>query len=127
VKLARDELVQPHKLMEGEWVLVRHEDPQKFESKWFGPYQIVEKMMLGTYRLQDPNGKELAALGHGNRLLRAYISSTETLKKLWAPAAKDQLRRRNITKEYIDSDNPRNTELFEQYLFEDNDQNYQDE
>jgi hypothetical protein len=127
-KAARDELVQPHKLAEGEWVLVRHEDPQKFESKWFGPYQITEKMMLGTYRLQDPNGKELAALVHGNRLLKAYISSTETLKKLWAsPAAKDQLRRRNIT-EYVGSDNPQNTALLEQYLFEnDDDQNYQDE
>ena len=127
-KAARDELVQPHNLTEGEWVLVRHEDPQKFESKWFGPYQIMEKMMLGTYRLQDPNGKELAALVHGNRLLRAYISSTETLKKLWAsPAAKDQLRRRNITTEYIGSDNPQNTALLEQYLFEDDDQIYQDE
>jgi hypothetical protein len=24
------------------------ENPQKFESKWFGPYQIVETMILGT-------------------------------------------------------------------------------
>jgi hypothetical protein len=95
-------------------VLVRHEDPKKFESKWFGSYQIMEKMMLGTYRLQDPNGKELAALVHENRLLRAYISSTEILKKLWtSSAAKDQLRRRNITAEYIGSDNPQNTELLE--------------
>jgi hypothetical protein len=88
----------------------------------------MEKIILGTYRLQDPNGKELAALVHGNRLLRAYISSTETLKKFWAsPAAKDQLRLRNITTEYIGSDNPQNTELLEQYLFEDDDQIYQDE
>jgi len=59
-----------------------YENPQKFESKWFGPYQVVEKMILGTYRLQDPNGKELAALVHGNRLLKANITSAETLKKL---------------------------------------------
>jgi hypothetical protein len=104
-------------------VLVRHEDPQKFESKWFGPYQIMEKMMLRTYRLQDPNGKELAALVHGNRLLRAYISSTKTLKKLWAsPVAKDQLRHLNITTEFVGSDNPQNTALLEQYLFENDDQ-----
>jgi hypothetical protein len=121
-------VVKSHKLAEDEWVLERHEDPKKFESKWFGSYQIMEKMMLGTYRLQDPNGKELTALVHGNRLLRAYISSTEILKKLWAsPAAKGQLRRRNITTEYIGSDNPQNTELLEHYLFEDDDQNYQDE
>jgi hypothetical protein len=42
VKELRDELVQEHELSEGEWVLVRHENPQKFESKWFGPYQINE-------------------------------------------------------------------------------------
>jgi hypothetical protein len=45
-KIARDELVQPHELEEGQWVLVRHEAAQKFEVKWFGPYQIVEKMLL---------------------------------------------------------------------------------
>ena len=65
-KDSRDEIVTPHELDEGEWVLVRHETPQKFESKWYGPYQIIQRMMLGTYRLQDPNGRELAALVHGN-------------------------------------------------------------
>jgi hypothetical protein len=61
-KTTRDQLVKPHKLREGEWVLVRHENPQKFEAKWFGPYQVVQRMLLGTYRLQDPNGHELAPL-----------------------------------------------------------------
>ena len=56
--------VTPHKLDEGQWVLVRHEKPQKFEAKWFRPYQVVQRMLLGTYRLQDPNGGELAALVH---------------------------------------------------------------
>ena len=32
-KEARNETVQPHNLDVGEWVLVRHENPQKFESK----------------------------------------------------------------------------------------------
>ena len=87
----RDQKAQLHRLDVGEWVLVRHENPQKFESKWFGPYQIMEKMMLGTYRLQDPNGRELAALVHGNRLVKANISSADELRKLWAaPATKDQ-------------------------------------
>jgi hypothetical protein len=45
-KGAQDELVKPHKFQEGEWVLVRHENPLKFESKWFGPYQVVQKMLL---------------------------------------------------------------------------------
>ena len=94
--------------------------PQKFESKWFGPYQVVEKMMLGTYRLQDPNGKELATLVHGNRLIKANISSADELRRLWAaPAMKDQLRRRNLNAEIMPSDERQNTELLEQYLWDD--------
>jgi hypothetical protein len=42
---ARDRLSElittPHNLETGDWVLVRHEKPYKFESKWFGPYQII--------------------------------------------------------------------------------------
>ena len=43
-KNARDELVQPHKFQEGQWMLVHHEKPLKFEFK----YQIIQKMLLGT-------------------------------------------------------------------------------
>jgi hypothetical protein len=46
-KNIRDATVQPHKFQEGQWVLVRHEKLMKFESKWFGPYQVVQKMLLG--------------------------------------------------------------------------------
>ena len=84
--------MKPHKLEEGEWVLVRHENPQKFEAKWFGPYQVVQKMLLGTYRLRDPNGRELAALVHGNRLIKVNIRTADELRDLWAsPKAKDKL------------------------------------
>jgi hypothetical protein len=118
-KEAKDEIVQPHDIDTGDWVLVRHEDPHKFESKWFGPYQVVEKMLLGTYRLQDPNGRELASLVHGNRLLKARINSTDELRKLWAaPATKDQLRRQNLNPELIISDDPKSSDLLEQYLLQ---------
>jgi hypothetical protein len=118
-KEARDETVRPHDIEAGEWVLVRHENPQKFESKWFGPYQVVERMLLGTYRLQDPNGRELASLVHGNRLVKARVSSAEELQRLWAaPATKDQLRRRNLNPEWMTSDDERNTDLLERYLIE---------
>ena len=114
----RDDIVTPHTLEEGDWVLVRHEKPQKLESKWFGPYQIVQKKLLGTYRLQDPNGRELQALVHGNRLLKANIRTSDELRKLWAsPATKDQLRRRNIQTELIASE-PENTDTLERYLLE---------
>jgi len=119
-KDVHDERVVPHHLDAGQWVLVRHENPKKFEPKWFGPYQILERKLLGTYRLQDPNGKELAALVHGNRLLKTNLSSVEELRELWAsPARKDQLRRHNINAEWIPSDDPVNTAMLEKYLFED--------
>src|SRR5437773_3352095 len=114
----RNEIVTPHALQEGDWVLVRHEKPQKFESKWFGPYQITQRMLLGTYRLQDPFGRELLALVHGNRLIEAQIRTTDDLRRLWAsPATKDALRRRNIQTELIPSD-PEQTDLLERYLLE---------
>jgi hypothetical protein len=114
----RNETVTPHALEEGDWVLVRHERPQKFECKWFGPYQVVQKMMLGTYRLQDPNGKELHALVHGNRLLKANLRTTEELRHLWAsPAAKDVLRRYNSQTELVPADDE-GTAALERYLFE---------
>ena len=115
----RNELVTPHQLDIGDWVLVRHETPNKFEPKWFGPYQIMEKMLLGTYRLQDPNGTELAALIHGNRLIKAAISTADELRDLWAsPAVKDMLRKKGIHYEVVPS-YPENTALLNQQLRED--------
>jgi hypothetical protein len=117
----RDELVKPHKFDEGEWVLFRHENPQKFEAKWFGPYQVVQKMLLGTYRLQDPNGRELAALVHGNRLIKASVRTADELRDLWAsPRAKDKLRKRNRSIELVPS-YPENTDRLDQYLQNDDD------
>jgi Integrase zinc binding domain len=119
-KKDQDGLVTPHQLDVGMWVLVRHENPQKFESKWFGPYQIMQKMLLGTYRLVTPDGKELAALVHGNRLIPAHISETDKLERLWAsPRTKDILRKRNqgrIPELFLAT--PENTDLLEQYLFD---------
>ena len=81
-KGVRDEIVTPHSLEEGDWVLVRREKPQKLESKWFGPYQIVQRMLLGTYHLHDSNERELQALVHDNRLIKAYIRTMNELRKL---------------------------------------------
>ena len=115
----RNELVIPHHLDVGDWVLVRHETPNKFEPKWYGPYQIVERMLLGTYRLQDPSGTELEALIHGNRLIKAAISTADGLRDLWAsPAVKDMLRKRGIHAEVAPS-YPENTAILTQQLFED--------
>jgi hypothetical protein len=125
-KATRDALVKPHDLDEGQWVLVRHENPKKFESKWFGPYQIIEKMPLGTYRLQDPKGTELAALVHGNRLVKANISTAEKLRDLWSsPAAKDRLRRVSAHAEILPSFR-KNTDELNRYLMEEEEDLVQD-
>ena len=76
-------------------------------------------MLLGTYRLQDPNGTELEALIHGNRLIKAAISTAEELRDLWAsPAVKDMLRKRGIHAEVAPS-YPENTAILNQQLHED--------
>jgi len=101
---------------------VRHENPQKFESKWFGPYQVMQKMLLGTYRLHDPNGKELAALVHGNRLVEVTVHTADELKELWASSrGKDILRKRNKRVEILPS-YPENTEILDQYLQNEDDE-----
>ena len=75
-------------------------------------------MLLGTYHLHDPNGRELQALVHGNQLIKANIQATEELRELWAsPATKDALRRRNIQVELVPSE-PENTRILERYLFD---------
>src|SRR5436190_23065187 len=77
-------------------------------------------MMLGTYRLHDPNGIELGSLVHGNRLIKANISSADKLRRLWAaPAFKDKLWRQNVNAEIAPSDLRQNTELLERFLLED--------
>ena len=82
-------------------------------------------MLLGTYRLHDPNGKELAALVHGNRLIEATVQTADELKELWAsPRGKDILRKRNKQVEILPS-YPENTEILDQYL-QNNDDEDQD-
>ena len=76
-------------------------------------------MLLRTYRLQGPNGTELEALIHGNRLIKAAISTAEELRDLWAsPAVKDMLRKRGIHAEVAPSF-LENTAILNQQLHED--------
>ena len=73
-------------------------------------------MLIGTYRLQDPNGPKLAALVHGNRLIRANIRTTDELRDLWeSPKAKDKIRKRNRNLELMPS-YATNTDILDQYL-----------
>src|SRR5271154_4726891 len=72
--------------------------------------------------LQDPNGRELAALVDGNRLIEATVPTADELKELWASRkGKDILRKRNKQVEMLSS-YPENTKILDQYF-----QNYHDE
>jgi len=115
-KNLHDENVRPHEFTEGEWVLVRHENRKKFETRWFGPYQIIQCMMLGTYRLQGPDGAELKHLVHGNRLARAAIRDTDQLRKLWASPDAKNVRRQLSTRQEWEEPTPENTAILEQLL-----------
>ena len=77
---------------------------------------MIQKMLLGTYKLQDPNERELAALVHGNRLIEATVRTGEELKQQWAsPKGKDALRKRNKRVEVFPS-YPENTDILEKHL-----------
>ena len=79
-------------------------------------------MLLGTYRLQDPNGRELAALVHGNRLIKANIRTADELRDLWAsPKEKDKFRKRNHNVELVPS-YVENTDILDRHLQDDGDE-----
>ncbi|KAE8218626.1 hypothetical protein CF319_g7533, partial [Tilletia indica] len=77
-KSYHDERVLPHTLSVGSMVLVRNENPSKFEAKWFGPYRVTVLKTLGTYALENVNGAPLRALVHGNRLRVANVPGDRT-------------------------------------------------
>lgn len=102
----RDDIVKPHEFKAGEYVLVRHEGPQKFEAKWYGPYCIDACTLLGTYCLTDPGGKALVNLINGQQLVRAHITGDVT--KLWtSPFMKSGVRPANMEERAIlDAEGP---------------------
>ena len=110
----RDSLVKLTPFEPGDWVLVRHESPQKFESRWFGPYQILERQPLGTYKLIDPQDRPLKNLINGQRLVKAYIKGG-SIDNLWSsPFMQGRLRKQNMVvepptpeiREILDAEDP---------------------
>ena len=98
----------------GQWVLVRHEGPEKFQAKWYGPYYVVKAHPLGTYQLRDPHGNILQHLINGQRLFHANVGNVDPTQ-LWSSATMQaKLKRQNIdwakpTKEVqmiLDKDGP---------------------
>jgi hypothetical protein len=51
----------------------RTESSAKLESKWKGPYVIIEKTRPGAYHLMDPQGPKLEHSWNVDNLHRFYI------------------------------------------------------
>jgi hypothetical protein len=51
----------------------RTESSDKLESKWDGPYVIVEKTRLGAYHLMDPQGPKIKHSWNADNLRRFYV------------------------------------------------------
>ena len=110
----RDSCLDSNKPIQvGKWVLVRHEDKQKFEAKWYGPYKILSYHPLGTYRLASPKGAVLKNLFNGNRLIEANVVNDDV--KEWSSSKRQaELRRENKkpipatseVQEILDADEP---------------------
>ena len=107
----RDSLVTKTSFQPGDWVLIRNESGKKFESKWFGPYKVIQSHPLGTYALSEPNGHVLRYLVNGSRLLEANVDDP---KSLWtSSAARSALRRAGLrvqrpeeVRKILESDEP---------------------
>ena len=81
----------------GQWILVRHEDKQKFKSRWYGPYKVFKHHILGTYLLEDPNRNILWGLINGNRLINARTPEGETPTTMWSsPKFQARLQKANV-------------------------------
>ena len=70
----RLQLVKESPFKEGDQVLVRAEARNKFEGRQFSPYQIEKVMILGTYRITDPDGNIIATLINGQRMVSAKVT-----------------------------------------------------
>jgi hypothetical protein len=72
----RDPKVKKRDFDIGNLVLLRSprtESSDKLNSKWEGPYVIIEKTRLGTYHLVDPQGLKLEHSRNADNLHRFYI------------------------------------------------------
>jgi transposase InsO family protein len=106
----REDSVKLASFRKGDWVLVRAENRQKFEGRWFGPYRVLQAHVLGTYRLEDPSGNVVRTLINGQRLVPACVQGDD-IKGLWnSSKIQGALRKLKIT---LTESSPEVAELFE--------------
>ena len=98
-----------------QWVLVRHENPEKFESN---RSELIKSLKRCYCEHREYIGRPTREKSWPVWYMRTGSSrralTMEILKNLWAsPAANDQLRRRNLAAEFLPSDISENIEQLE--------------
>ena len=88
----RNDKVIVDKFEKGDYVLVRAETRNKFEGRWYGPYQIEKVLTLGTYCLRDVEGNIVKNLVNGARLVPANVD--DQTRKIWWNSSKIQAQLR---------------------------------
>lgn len=89
----RADRVKMRNIAEGDWVLVRAEARNKFDARWYGPYEVLKKHHLGTYVLAQTDGKILKLLVNGQRLVKANTPEGN-IEELWSSSAMQASLRR---------------------------------
>jgi transposase InsO family protein len=89
-KLRYDRLVREDPLRVGDWVLLRREARLKFQSRWLGPYKVVEAQRSGVYKIVDPSGTPYSSLVHRDRLKRAIVDQANLPSTLWSDEALEE-------------------------------------
>jgi hypothetical protein len=72
----RDPKVMKREFIIGKLVLLRiprTESSGMLESKWDGPYVVIEKTWPGAYCLADPQGPKLEHSWNADNLCRLYV------------------------------------------------------
>jgi transposase InsO family protein len=90
-KLRYDKLVKENPLHVGEWVLLRREAKLKFQSKWLGPFEVIESHPSGIYKLRTPEGVEKDDWVHRDRLKRAIIDPENPPERFWTDETLEEM------------------------------------
>ena len=76
------------------WMLMRHEKKQKFETKCYDFYKILNDHFLKTYRLTSSNDKVLKNLFNDNKFAKTNVINNDL--KIWFSSVKQaELRKQN--------------------------------
>lgn len=86
----REEEIEYFSFYPGDLVMLQVMTPKKLEANFDGPYAVIRKAPLGTYKLLHPNGMEKLDLVNVQRLKLARLSD-EQFQQIFSDKAKEIL------------------------------------